>query len=321
MSQPQFPVTAKADSMVTIGKGHSSIGCQDYAKSIVHARSGVTISVVSDGCSSAVHSEVGASIVVHTAMTMLVSYLDAFPNEATLKELFVPPTASANDLQLKLRTFASHLAIKLESIGNTMFKFGAIRSPMSPDEQHLNPFHASCSILLTRGDEALAIIYGDGAFVAHQGGNDYSVVNVEFNNNAPYYPLYECLVRGTEDYCSLVGAEGRFVSYHQFGSTLAAPTRTVAASSLLPTVVEISNASAYRSLIITSDGIDTFSTPDKPRLQLEEIVPLLTSFPILNDGFAARQKNILSHAAKTQGLHHHDDFSMAGVIHVPVKQT
>lgn len=169
-----------SDSIYFQGKHFSNpeIPCQDYAIDS-ELENGSGIIVLSDGCSSTSHSDLGARILSHLALTELKNNLPIGPH---------------------LISSASQI---LSSLGFTAKE---------------DIFEALCSTLLTareKENEVEVQCFGDGILCA-QYEEYFHVLNLEYLENAPYYLVYDYFPDLKKEYDISFPKNVKFVSSLKF---------------------------------------------------------------------------------------------------------
>ena len=159
-----------SDSYFEIGSTH--LVCQDYALS--GSFKDMHYGIVSDGCSSAEHSEIGAQILCHVARYNLQLYYDLF---------FVVENKAMQTL-----------------LGNSILKRAdEIRKlyPIAP-----NALEATLLIAIAKGNQACVFGWGDG-YVLLRADEIFSYIKIDYpETNAPFY-----LSVAREEYIAKFGPE------------------------------------------------------------------------------------------------------------------
>jgi hypothetical protein len=169
-----------SDSIYFQGKHFSNpeLPCQDYALD-AEKEDGYGIIVISDGCSSAQNTDLGARILSHLAITELKNNRQISPH-----------------LIFTARQILSSLGFtKKEDI------YDALCATLLTAEEKENEIETNC-----RGDGIICAQYEDY----------FHVINLEYLDNAPYYLVYDAFPELKEEYQKSYSQNIKFVSSAKF---------------------------------------------------------------------------------------------------------
>ncbi len=164
-------------------KGHSHLVCQDYALS--HANDDYAFFVVSDGCGSAPKSELGSMIMANAFKAAYENlWTDEFVIEEKLEELKKETLKRSMEV---MRT----LEMRPESFYATIL-FGCY-------DKRNKTFHGAA--------------WGDGLFVLLFNDGSYEVIEIEYENNAPFYMCYDTVPSTLQSYINSCGGKSVVSDY------------------------------------------------------------------------------------------------------------
>lgn len=164
------------------GRAHVTSGkpCQDYALTGKH--NNVAFAVVSDGCSTGRHTDVGARILTWTLI-------------AAIREYKVNNCSDPNDISDEINLY------------QRMFS-GGVRNILGLEYRDML---ATCLYAYFTPNIGLVNIRGDGAVAWKEKSGDIIMLRFEWDNNTPFYPAY------AEDYYEgFIQAHGGDPSAHCF---------------------------------------------------------------------------------------------------------
>jgi hypothetical protein len=267
-----------ADSYFEIGSSHQV--CQDYALS--GSYKDMHYGIVSDGCSSAEHSEIGAQILCHVARYNLQLYYDLFETFGNMKE--------NKDEQEK--TLVSLL-------GNSILKRAdEVRKlyPISYDA-----LQATLLIAVSLNGDTHLFGWGDGYFLI-KNLFGLSTIKIDYpDTNAPFY-----LATNKEAYVNKFGGD-RIVKRTEY-------TFQNSESSLNAPFYD----PFYRSLgdaqvTIVTDGLGQYLDQDKKPVDEFILIPQILDYPNLQGSFVKRTMNFLKRDLLKKGWSHSDDIGLATI--------
>lgn len=276
------------DSFTLQGDSHSI--CQDYAETGRTGQdSGDAWAILSDGCSSAPHSDFGSRLLVRAAARNL-----------DLLSLEDPTCAAERFHDVVIREAAVHAAaLGLPSLSLT----------------------ATLLTTRTHGNKVIVTAYGDGvvALRTRGEGQHWQVHAVSFEDGKAAYPSYRldpatlAKFRGLPDNARQIDT----FTLSEKGCDLPSPTSQEA-----DFLLWILPREDFDTVALLSDGASSFTEIpaegyDAPRdVPLPEVLPELLGFRLMTDGFARRRGHTFQKANKKRRWRHHDDLSVAA-LHLP----
>lgn len=260
--------------------GHTHRVCQDYAMTSHSSDGSYGLAVLSDGCSSAPFTDFGSRAVCMCAMRYLAA------NRTSAFEL--PPDTLARIILEKAAT-APHI-VSIDSLHATLLT----------------------AVIDTAHKRARAMIFGDGAVAVHSFGKLRQIVYVDYEKNAPCYPLY--LVRDTERMNYLRMSEGlrRTVVTVDFDDKGEAEASAACTPRDEPTSIVLNETDGL-TLTLLSDGVDLFRNADTQIRPWMDVVREAVAFKsTVGEYVVRRMRAMLKKLADEQGVHE-DDFAVASI--------
>lgn len=278
-----------SDCYFRTGKIHAV--CQDYA--FADDNKGFPVVILSDGCGSSIHTDVGSRILTHCCRNRLKS-VDIF--KISTRENF-------ND---SLNFYESYLY-------SAIWPADATRRQMSLPEECLD---ATLLTILTLPGEVILSVAGDGIFAVRDlKQNLLKIFQISYKTNAPYYLSYQLDPQRDENF------KRDFTTIKQIKEvTLSLRTLDVINSEIREVDEAISHWHFYRSdydiVAVFSDGVESFRLNTERGFltgKFYEIVGELFKFKTLKGSFVQRRcKSFFKQCEKTK-MQHDDDFSMAAI--------
>ena len=264
------------DSFFRIGKTHRV--CEDYA---LHGTSPVPYVIVSDGCSSSNHVDVGARILAHSAKVILKHAFDSnrvdllkYSDTSFYKWL-------GDEVKWSGRDAVSRIGIPLACLDATLI----------------------VAFYFEQTNEIIVCMYGDGCVVFKSKETGLGYVTVDFKGNAPYYLSYWLDDNRNESYKNFVGKDALTLTDYVGGVEN-------------KTEYDFDHYSMFRFLAseydfigIASDGIGTFSLP------IIDVVKEFTAFKNTTGEFVRRRMGKAIQTYNRNGIDHMDDASF-GVLNI-----
>lgn len=264
------------DSFFIIGKSHKV--CEDYAlcNSASHNFFGV-----SDGCSSSKDTDFGSRILLKS---------------------FEQNTSFMFD-----RKYIEAIWARAVNITDTL------KMPVTCLDATINIGYNT----QVEGVDAIQVIcIGDGFIVAQMNDNSFELIEIEYDQNAPYYLSYVFDTDRKKQY--MAQNQKKKVTIKEYNENLELTDEYPSTTDENIKVDEFSKlwfpTSVYKSVSLFSDGLKTFIPHDqtKQKIPLAKIVKELISFPIINGEFVKRR---CMKFIKTYPEHaFYDDVSMATCI-------
>ena len=291
---------------------HIECGCQDYAYSFTDGD--LSVALVSDGCSSAPNSDIGARLVCIAASKILVEWLPGYVNG-------LGDFVGVHDIaETFIRKLVISMEITYQVIGKNT-KFGDM--------------FLDCTLLLAvrYKEHVFAVMFGDGYMAVERADGTGVIAHCDVTAkwdgktySAPPYPVYHMpeFVGRQANYSA--GLPSLTTTSHLFadrGATWDAWR--------LPIVQEFDfgfsgksvlawhfEAHTVNSIAVSTDGLGTFADAAGPInlfRQRAEVFSELLLYPSTAKGAILKRKMIFS-ASKTwpkKGLKHDDDLGIASI--------
>ncbi len=266
------------DSSYSIGDRH--IVCQDYA---LHGTlNDLEYVIVSDGCSGAEHSEIGAQILCHAAKYQLT----LANKSGLLKEC--------------------SLSVLCAFLGNSILKrIDEIRKIYPINQEALE---ATLFIAFKKGDSIKVFGWGDGTVILNHGSYQ-GVVEID-HQNKPFY-----LIGNWEQHFKKWGIEKfeyryfedsvdpKFCAWHPFDHTFQCDYN-----------LEHPDHKSLESITICSDGIGSFQYENKEYIPLIDMAPEFVNFKSVSEGFVKKRMFFMKRKAQKEGWTHFDDISSGTIL-------
>ena len=261
------------DIFLEIGGEHKV--CEDY---IIQGTTPVPYIILSDGCSTANGSEMGARILCHLAKQFLKYNKD-----------------DIHDLDYwKLGTWVIHNAEQ------TARQLGLSTSCLT----------ATLIVAYYIDNRIRIMIYGDGSFINIDPLGNLEITTVDYSSNAPYYLVYlvDSFRHGLYDEAKHTKkVTHRFVDESETTDEYAYdhPLDYFLSTAVTPTV------------LIASDGVDSFlrkSGTVTQHLKSHEVLPECVAFKNIKGEFLKRRLNRQMKTFEKSGISHYDDLSMGAFI-------
>lgn len=281
---------------------HIEHGCQDYAHSFTNGD--LSVALVSDGCSSAPNSDVGARLLVLTAGTLITKLIPGL--------LDAQPDASASFIGDELQR---HIIGELGAIYGLLNR-GAFLGPLMLDCTLLAAIrYKNRCIVLMYGDGYVAVDYKDGITDVHN--VEFKAVDGGVEHSMPHYLAYHLpdFRERLLAYESLAPRREYSKIYRTSvnGTWVTLPT-TVDGEWKRQFTLDVDLTKA-NSVVISSDGIGSFGS-DVP---FTAIADELLRFPPNSKGCILRRK-LLFNSTRTWPKKspnrwvHQDDLGLAGIL-------
>lgn len=269
-----------ADHYFEIGSSHRV--CQDYALSGVfmpEELDDLAYAIVSDGCSGAAHSEIGAQILCHAAKY----YIDLY---------YFSGLFQIQNLSIISKALEKSILQKADEL----------RKGYVIDQAALQ---ATLMIAIATAGRQLVFVWGDGIIIEHYKDNAkvYNVITeIDYETNAPYYlatnpdayakkfsDTVKTLKRRTDDDNFTQEEKWPYDAPYfkeHFGPTL-------------------------QSITLCSDGIKSYQDEKRKPIEIASMVPQFMDYPDYNGPFVQRNMIFLKRTMEKQKWSHHDDISSA----------
>ena len=274
-----------SDSYFEIGSTH--LVCQDYALS--GSFKDMHYGIVSDGCSSAEHSEIGAQILCLVARYNIQLYYDLF--------------------------FSVEDQVMQTLLGNSILKRADELRKLYPIVP--NALEATLLIMVAKGDQACVFGWGDGYVLSRVDNNfiegthqplSYKKISYP-ETNAPFY-----LSATREDYINKFGS-GMIVKHTV--AMVRECDNDIPSFRLetfdTPFFQKYLRFSSGNSLTIMTDGLGQYQNNLKKPVPDTEIMPLIVDYPNVQGAFVQRTMNFLKRDLLKKNWSHMDDIGLATI--------
>ena len=276
------------DSHFVIGKKHlnQNTPCQDH--SLCGMIGEIAYVVISDGCSSGRHTDIGARIITCALSQSIKKNLSDFNGDIML----LPDVIHAD------------IVNQAQLIADTM----------GLENQDLL---ATCVYAIITPDGGFIHILGDGSAIIKSRNNELIITTAEWQRNTPYYPAENrksLFIRehsqpedGSKSMCvtqSFVSDNGSFseIKYISIQESVKGYVIYLPENQL----------KIITDVIVCSDGVESFKQ-DKDIVNSIDIIPSLVSFKNYAGDFMKRRlsRGLLEYSK--QGMIHDDDIAMAAI--------
>ena len=263
-----------SDSYFEIGNAHQV--CQDYA--LAGNYKDMYYGIVSDGCSSAEHSEIGAQILCHVAQYNLQLHYDLFVEN------------------IKYATLMSLLGNSILRRADELRKL----YPISSDA-----LQATLLMAVVIKGRFWLFGWGDGYFILKE-ADQQLIIKIDYpKTNAPFYLCTDRLA-----YLNKHGAEAvvRTISIRdgKEGPALDSPFDVP--------YFESAALGQENTISIMTDGLGQYLDREKKPITDLTLVPLIIDYPSTEGVFVERTMNFLKKDLIRKGWTHTDDIGIATIV-------
>ncbi len=285
------------DSHFVIGHAHihQNKPCQDHAMHKICGRSIASI-VVSDGCSSGNHTDIGARIITCSTIKAI--------NGSPWNHLHDDAPGSITKHILRYATIS--------------------KSSLGVDDDDML---ATCSYAIINEEGGFIHLMGDGTVIIRLVGGILKIISLNWQNNLPYYLSYDIsgeLPNFKSEHSkinngeiALCISESGTLHDNLYGKTTHIPIEEAVKGYTIK--IDKSFLSVIESITIFSDGVQDFhknpNTSDRERIEMDQIVIEMTNFKGYKGEFVKRRMNAALKKLAKEDIYPNDDFSMA-VIYV-----
>lgn len=255
------------DTFIEIGDSHHV--CEDY---IISGNNPVPYIILSDGCSTSNNTEMGARILCHLA-----------------KQYLKYNTDNLHEIDYwKLGLWVIHNAEQ------TARNLGLSKSCLT----------ATLIVAYQLENQIRVMIYGDGSVITH--GSSITVINIEYEKNAPYYLVYS-----VDQFRDGLYDE---VSPQKFVNTIFSDGSTTRRKLAYDQPLDFKfHCDIFPKILITSDGIDTFTDGTNVKSAMD-IMPMFVDFKTTKGEFLKRRLNRQMTNFVKDGITHFDDLSVGAFL-------
>lgn len=263
--------------------GYSHIVCQDYAAAETPEKT-PTFAIVSDGCSSSPHTDIGARILTRTALRQLKSY-----SRECLEGM--------SPYERDECTFINPLRVAYHS--------DVLRGELDLPEGATD---ATLLAAYEAGSEVEVRVWGDGVVAARERGTGKLVVyQIEYPSGAPMYLSYWCDWARRDRYLQKFGSDRKVVIYEPDGFVGEITSR--GRKMRFP-------REKYDVVAVMSDGVHSFKrrvgNGFEP-IPMLDVVREMMAFKGLSGEFVVRRMKAFIRQATNEGWRWDDDVSMAAI--------
>ncbi len=269
------------DSHYTIGRLH--LLCQDY---VCQGRKPFPYIILSDGCSAAPDSDLGARLLALNARRLLPWF--AFP--------------AATDAERVDRHWR---------LGRRLVRRAARQArELGVDEEVLD---ATLLVAWCVEDTVYVHLYGDGCIAARRADGEVAVIQVEYAGNAPYYLAYLLDAERHDLYESAIGDPSIAQSVHYLSET--GVTRRL--EPFNSATVFSFNLTTLPTVAVATDGLHSLVNPETGnRLDALSVARELLEFGDVNDGFIKRRLRQVLVEYDRLGMFNFDDLSLGAFVKI-----
>lgn len=260
-----------------IDQGYSHRMCEDYA--VV----GDNHVIISDGCSSSKHTDIGARILCLSAQEVLTKFFDESDGES-FDYFFMRKLMMDKSLRI------------IQNLGLPT-----------------NCLDATLLMLFVRGDKVYIAIYGDGYVAITLKSGQQIFWKFDFPQNAPYYPSY-CIYHWRDQMYKKEVGDTFTNSYVETGDM-------DVWKSFNKNPIDSENFHNLRindvkNILVMTDGVSSFmgrsSGVAEPISDLD-ILSTLTNFKVMKGEFIRRRSNATMKRFKKANIDHFDDIAIGGI--------
>ncbi|HNW88041.1 MAG TPA: protein phosphatase 2C domain-containing protein [Bacteroidales bacterium] len=261
------------DAHYVIGSGH--LACQDYALS------GENYTIISDGCSSALYSDVGARILAHRAAHVIKYFNDDV--------LFEP-----------------------DRFGRAVIK--SARSIIDELDIPVSALDATLGVVFEIEGMVYVYLFGDGCiYIKYTDGSSQQYI-VEYPMEKPFYLSYKLSSSSEEEYISEVKTKSCKYIHTDRDSIPLVRTQTDGADEVFIISADVSEIS---QVVIFSDGIETYYNNNEfnrlVAIPSNSLIKEITTFNNSSPGFVQRRLKRMEKDFAKRNIVHYDDLSMGAI--------
>ena len=277
------------DNLIKIGSSH--ILCEDYSLTglIPSFREcdDVPYIIVSDGCSSSEFTDIGSRILCLSANKVLHSMLFNLPD--ITPEIFGEKVISTSE------PIARSMGLGLECLDATLIVAFVVNGKLR------------------------CFAYGDGCIIlGTKGTNSTRFFNISYETNAPFYLTYSASSKKKEGYFEKFGDGKKKTEYQCLFPTFNQHNDKIDQKEIITNPVTepfVYYGEFFKDdyILVMTDGIEQFMTPNGVKKTVVDVVEELTSFKSYAGEFVKRRTGRVLKDLKIQGFENVDDFSIAGI--------
>ena len=264
------------DTFIEIGSQHKV--CEDY---ILKLDSPQAV-IICDGCSSSKDTDMGARIIANITK-MKMQY-----NPALLKDLLASARTydEVQQYGLGIISDADGISTRL-GLGETALDSTLIIAVKNPDRNSINVF-----------------FYGDGYLILKYKNDDIEIMQIDYDNNAPFYLSYSLNIDRLGQYLN--------IELQKTITWSGANAYSIKDPAELRLTKEIPLGN-IEAVMIASDGLGSFISKMDP-IPLESIIRSFLIFPVKHGEFLKRTMTYHLNRLKKEGINHYDDLSIGAFL-------
>jgi hypothetical protein len=275
----------KIDSVLEIGSSHDI--CEDY---IIHGitENNIPYIILSDGCSSSKHTDIGARIFVHNIKNLICNIICYLNDDKLFKIIY--------------KTYQYDIIYSVLNIIQLL---------------NLPQNSLDCTLIFAFiiNDKCYIYRYGDGSIIIEYTNNDIFINSVEFIKNNPYYLSYLLNPKINKDYFENISEhylDKTHILEDDNGCIMSDEKEII--KLIEDRTVEIIDLKNVKNILISSDGIDSFlNKRDGKNIPADQLIYNILDFKNLNGNFLKRtlksKKGVLNQLKK-QNIINFDDISI-----------
>ena len=270
-----------SDSYFEIGSTH--LVCQDYA---LHGQiEDMVYAIVSDGCSEAEHSEIGAQILCHVAQY----YVSLFYHTGALAECSMETISSllGNCILTRADEIRKLYPIDRGALQATLLIAFAFEKPEK---------------------RAMFFIWGDGFILENRPGHTL-IHDLSFSSGAPYY-----LVTDPSVYKEKIENPEKIYTKHWIDKKNKETSTLEAKLDLFRGFSKDFKTNFPDSITLCSDGLKSYQDKDLKSIDLVTMAPAFVDYKSSNGVFVERNMNFMKIANRKLQRTHYDDVSIAAIL-------
>ena len=293
----------QADCAFRMGRSH--LVCQDYAAA---GAGEISCVLLADGCSSSPDTDIGARLLVRSAMSRMACLLDCFVDADSVPDA---KQDVEDRFQVALERYHQDAIALARQHGDALGL---------PD----TALDATLLTVAAQGDSWFASTFGDGVIVAKNRDGSLAVTAVSYPGGYPFYPNY---LLDADRKRALLQQENSGRKVERFtlapdGETEEVSCRTCAADA--PCHVVVGKVEEVEWVAALSDGVHSFSASEDAagqgsasRANLPVPLPVvlreLLAFKTTRGQFVQRRLQRFLRDCDRHGWQHYDDVSLAAL--------
>jgi hypothetical protein len=270
-----------------IGSSHRN--CEDYALSGIY--SDMAYAIVSDGCSSSEHSDVGARLLSHITKGVLIHLKD--------RGVINTPEYSSIFRELVLR---KSIEVK-NSLGLPT-----------------DAFDATLLISTVLDDKIVNIAWGDGYVIYKTKDGKLITYGINFSTGAPYYLSYEMSPSKKQAYLDEYGSGNITTTNTIINSegVVEFEHKVLNSTCMMQSLYKEADAPSMGFVTVSSDGLGTYqddpkNVEEKKSYKDSDIIPLVMAYKNITGEFVTRRMQRLKYDLEKKLIVHLDDVSCSSI--------